>query len=260
MEPNTTPENWQPRRDDLYRAILPGAEIRDGADAGPAILVGHFSPFNQWAEINSRFEGHFLEKVEPGSFKKAFSDPFRSQIKVQFDHGEDFLGDQLLGLPTSLREDDYGAHYEVELFDGIPPLLMSGLRKGAYGSSYHFRVLRQAMERNPKRSDFNPEGIPERTIKEVEVYEFGPVTWPAFTGATAGIRSMTDRFYARKLARAPELRELLAPESITAPSTVDAADEPHLDKERSEPVVVAVPVQPRFHTREDFQEWLSSRI
>jgi hypothetical protein len=31
--------------------------------------------------------------------------------------------------------------------------------------------------------------LPERTIKELRLFEFGPVTFPAYQSATAGVRS-----------------------------------------------------------------------
>jgi phage head maturation protease len=35
---------------------------------------------------------------------------------------------------------------------------------------------------------------PERTVREVSMAEFGPVTYPAYAGATVGMRSLTDGF------------------------------------------------------------------
>ena len=94
-----------------------------------------------------------------------------------------------------MREDKVGAYYEVPLLDGVPPLVVSGPRAGAYGSSFRFRVTREDSSASASASDYNPDGLPERTIREVELYEFGPVTFPAYAGATAGVRSITDDFY-----------------------------------------------------------------
>ena len=36
-----------------------------------------------------------------------------------------------------------------------------------------------------ERSAHNPKGLPERTILEARVYEFGPVNFPAYSDATS---------------------------------------------------------------------------
>jgi hypothetical protein len=71
------------------------------------------------------------------------------------------------------------------------------------GASFRFRVMREDIEDDPKRVS-NEYGLPERTIREASVAEFGPVTFPAYAGATAGIRSMTDTVDFRRYARSPE--------------------------------------------------------
>lgn len=41
---------------------------------------------------------------------------------------------------------------------------------------------------HPGKSAHNPRGIPEQTILEMRVQEFGPVRGPAYTGSSAGLR------------------------------------------------------------------------
>ena len=92
-----------------------------------------------------------------------------------------------------LREDELGAAYEVPLLDtSYNRDLLEGLRAGAYGSSFRFKVQREDFNQKPARSTYNPKALPERTIREAKVMEFGPVTFPAYEGATAGVRSLTD--------------------------------------------------------------------
>jgi hypothetical protein len=68
----------------------------------------------------------------------------------------------------------------------------------------------QFIER-PGKSPHNPEGIPERTLKEVDVPEFGPVTFPAYAGATAGLRTVSvDSFLARRRSRPVSVDNFLA--------------------------------------------------
>jgi len=184
----------RPPRDELVRAIGGGLELRDDA-AGAPRLAGHFARFGEWAEIDSVFEGHFLERVAPGAFKKTIAEN-RDRIKVLFQHGLDpQIGDKPLGPIDVLREDDAGPYYEVPLLDAsYVRELLPGLRAGLYGASFRFSVLRETFDRSVEPSEHNPEGIPERTLKEVALREFGPVTFPAYAGATAGVRSMTDDF------------------------------------------------------------------
>jgi HK97 family phage major capsid protein len=207
----------RPPRDNLVRAVFPGTEMRDD-EAGNGTLFGHFAKFDEWTKIDSAFEGTFMERVAPGSFAKTFAEN-RHRIKITLNHGQDpQLGDKPIAVPETLAEDDDGAYYEAPLLDGVPPLVVSGLRKNAYGSSFRFRVTREDYNKSPKAAAHNPDALPERTIREVELYEFGPVTYPAYAGATASIRSATDDYY----------RHLIPPD---APS-VDAGAQPHLEPER----------------------------
>lgn len=190
----------RPPRDDLVRAVWPGIELRksDAEDDGIAKLRGHFSVFNEWTEIHSLWEGDFLERVAPGAYKKTFREN-REGMRVLFQHGRDpQIGDKPLGPIQDLREDDIGAYYEVPMIDtAYNRDLIPGLEAGLYGASFRFSVLREEFDEEPDASPYNPRGLPERTIKEARVMEFGPVTFPAYSGATAelasaGVRSMTD--------------------------------------------------------------------
>jgi HK97 family phage major capsid protein/HK97 family phage prohead protease len=199
----------RPPRENLVRAVTPlrgEYEVREGGvEQAPPTLAGHFAVFDEWTEIDSMWEGNFMERIAPGAFKQSFRPENRNRVRVTFNHGHDpTMGDQVLGIPSVLEEDSQGAAYEVPLFDGIPPLLMAGLRDGAYGSSFRFRVMREEFQEEPEPSDDNPRGLPERTIKEVELYEFGPVTFPAYAGATAGVRSLTDEFLFGRLTEDPK--------------------------------------------------------
>jgi HK97 family phage major capsid protein len=208
----------RPPRDNIVRAVFPGAEVRETTD-GNGTLFGHFAKFNEWTRIDSVFEGKFMERIAPGSFAKTFQE---GRSLITLNHGKDpELGDKPIAAPEVLREDEQGAYYEAPLLDGVPPLVLSGLRAGQYGASFRFRVTREDLDRKAKVSDYNPDGLPERTIREVELFEFGPVTYPAYAGATAGVRSLTDDYY----------RDLIRPD---APS-VDAGAPPHLEPERRDP-------------------------
>jgi HK97 family phage prohead protease len=212
---------------DVVRALVPrSAEMRAADDeGGMPTLISRFSPFDTWYEIDSYFEGRFLERTVKGAFKKTIREQ-RSSIKVLFDHGYDMqIGNKVLGAIDDLREDGDSAVGEVPLFDtSYNRDLLPGLEAGVYGSSFRFRVIRDEWNDEPGKSDHNPDGIPERTIKEVRLFEFGPVTFPANPDATAGVRCLTDTYY--ELARSQDPRrveDLLARARALRTPEVDAA-------------------------------------
>lgn len=171
-------------------------QLRDDNGDGRT-LFGHFSVFNTWTEIHSRYEGRFLERVAPGAFSDAFENP--KSLRVLFEHGTDpSIGNKPIAAPTVLREDDFGAYYEAELFDAsYSNDLLPALRSGQLGASFRFQVTDEEWNDAPKRSDSNPDRLPERTILGVALHEFGPVTWGAYPDATSGVRSGTDSFIDR---------------------------------------------------------------
>lgn len=190
-----------PRHGDVgIRAILDAPwEFRDdlGTDDGSlGLLTGHFAVFNRWTEIDSFWEGRFLEMLAPGAFTKTFAENRRG-MRCLFQHGRDpQVGMKPLGPIQEVREDgDVGAYYEVPLFDtSYNRDLLPPIKGGQMGASFRFQVMREEVTTKPDRSEHNPDGIEERKITEVKVREFGPVTFGAYEDATAGVRSLNDLF------------------------------------------------------------------
>jgi len=196
-EPNDFEETHEAPVDDLFRAAPePVTLLRDvDDDEAPAVMSGHFAVFDEWTEIDSFFEGRFMERIAPGAFTKTMTEN-RANMKVLFQHGRDpMVGDKPLGPIVDLEEDKRGARYDVSLLDtSYNRDLIPGLEAGQYGSSFRFKVVRDDWNREPAKSRANPEKLPERTLLELRVMEFGPVTFPAYAGANAGMRSLTDKF------------------------------------------------------------------
>jgi HK97 family phage prohead protease len=214
-------------------------EARADADTGMPVLSGHFSKFGNWYRISSLYEGNFLERVAKGAFTKTITEG-RAQMRVLFQHGMDpQIGDKVLGPIETLQEDRQGPFYEVPLLDtSYNRDLAPGLLRGLYGASFRFEVVKDKWDHKPQRSEHNPDGIPERTITEARVYEFGPVTWGANPEATATARSMTDRYYDFLRTSSPDVFEgaVLAIRSSRTPAgpTTGAATPDDEPREHSE--------------------------
>lgn len=196
-------------KENLVRAARAGVQMRavdpGTSEAGDGqTLYGHFSVANQWTEIDSWYEGNFLERVAPGAFRKTFKEQ-RDRIRVLLEHGQDpQIGNKPIAEISDLREDDIGAYYEARLFDGLPQLVMDGLRASQYGASFRFTVIRDEWVQEPGVSDYNPKGLPERTLKEVRISEFGPVTFGAYPNASADVRSLTGELMLGRAVAQPE--------------------------------------------------------
>jgi len=209
---------------DIVRTTLVPATLRAATDdtggrEGLGVMDVRYSPFNTWYEIHSWWEGRFLERTVPGAFKRtlkahnAATNVDAHNIKTLFNHGMDFsIGDKLLGDIDEATEDPDSPRHSVWLWDtSYNRDLSPGLRSGAYGSSFMFRVIKEEWDEEPGKSAHNPDGIPERTLKELRVFEAGPVTWPASPTATAGMRclSATDAYYDHLARREPQRVEAL---------------------------------------------------
>lgn len=191
---------------------LPGLEFRATQDDGDGLGSGYlgllrirFSPVNEWTEINSAWEGRFMERFAPNAWKKTIKER-ADKIRALFQHGRDpQIGDKPLGPFHRLEEDDQGGYAEVKLLDtSYNRDLLPGLKEGLYGSSHRFGVVKADENDHPERSDHNPNGLKEVTIKEARLHELGPVTFPAYAGATAGVRSLTDDFLICCIQQNPE--------------------------------------------------------
>lgn len=178
-------------KDDLVRMVeLPSAELRfdradDAEDGRIGTLYGYAAVFNTDTVINS-WEGHFIERIAPGAFSKTLKER-SDKVKVLFNHGFDpTIGDKPLGKATVMEERSKGLWVEVPLDDtSYNRDLVASLRSGALdGMSFRFAVVR---DEEDKSGD-----VPVRTLREVKLYEFGPVTFPAYEATTVGVRSRAD--------------------------------------------------------------------
>lgn len=162
--------------DNLIRSVeFRAAETGDGLT-----LDGYAAVFGAATEING-YEGNFTEEIAPGAFKRSLGQ--RTPI-LQFDHGQHpLIGSMPIGVIRNISEDAHGLKVRARLSDNwlIQPV-RDAIRDGAVsGMSFRFRVIRDTWTRSGD--------LPHRTINEVELYEAGPVVFPAYAQTTVGVRS-----------------------------------------------------------------------
>jgi len=170
-------------REDLIRMTT---GIRADDVDGVRVLTGTPIVFNDWTEING-WEGHFKERIDPGALDKTLADR-GDRVKVLFNHGFDpQIGEKPLGKPSMQEPRADALHVEMPFADtsyneDIIALLDA---EALDGMSFRFGVIADEWEQLD--SD-----MPERTITELRLYEWGPVTFPAYEATTVGVRSAKD--------------------------------------------------------------------
>ncbi|KXK63364.1 hypothetical protein AWW66_03355 [Micromonospora rosaria] len=178
-----------------FRATEPGDdEPNDGRT-----LRGYGAVFDQPTVIES-WAGSFEEVVKRGAFRKTLRE---RQPVMQFDHGNDKrVGSVPIASIEELYEDDEGLFTRARLFanDVVEPIRQAVEGKAIRGMSFKFRVVKdQWVDRDGKKikddelsdllRDPGDRGPVRREILEVQLFELGPVVFPAYEQTSVGVRS-----------------------------------------------------------------------
>lgn len=193
-------------------------ELRAASDGDGFTLEGYGAVFDSPTRIDS-WEGKFDEVIARGAFSKTIKE--RRPV-LQFDHGRDAAtGSVPIGAIEEIREDDRGLFVRARLHanERVEPIRQAIASGAIDGMSFRFRVTREEWDGEPD--------IPVRTIREVELFEVGPVVFPAYAATSVGVRSLladVDADERRELV-SELLTGLFTPEEvIEIIRTSDAAD------------------------------------
>lgn len=161
------------------------------SDGVLARIAGRYFNVGTWKEVRSSVEARsmgltgdtFMERMAPGSFDRAIElarSGAHLSPRLLFNHGHDgTAGRKPIGVITRL---DPGGTFEANIYDtSYTRDLLPALEAGQFGTSYAFRgTTRGELKRSPKRSEHNPRGLPEATMRDVgEIKEISIVTFPA---------------------------------------------------------------------------------
>lgn len=159
----------------------PAPLARAQGEEGSEKIVGYTAVFGVDTVIQTYF-GSFNERIQKGAFRRAIRE--NQDVRALRNH----MPDNLLGRTTAktlrLKEDDTGLHIEVD-----PPNTTIGrdtvesIRRGDLsGMSFAFVVRKE-------KWISGEDGAPSlRIIQDVDLYDVGPVTYPAYSQTTADLR------------------------------------------------------------------------
>ena len=156
-------------------------ELRADKAGDGFTLEGYAAVFDSPTRIDS-WEGTFDETLARGAFAKTIGE--RMPV-LQFDHGHDArTGSVPIGAIEKLSEDDHGLFVRARLHDNatVEPIRQAIASGAIDGMSFRFRVLREEWDETAD--------VPARSIREVDLFELGPVVFPAYAATSVGVRSM----------------------------------------------------------------------
>lgn len=168
---------------DIERRFIPfkDAEIRANKETGKPVIMGYSAVFDTWG---SELYG-FKEKIAPG----AFSDSIKNDdIRALFNHDPNWVLGRNIANTLRLKEDSHGLYIEIDVNENDinATSIFAKIERGdVSGQSFGFITKEDEW--------FYPEnGMPERTLKKVQLFDVSPVTYPFYesTDVSVALRSL----------------------------------------------------------------------
>lgn len=154
-----------------------GTKFETREDGENLSIEGYFAVFDSVYEIGPGMS----ESIAPGAFSKTLSGDIRALIN----HDTTLVLGRTKANTLELREDNHGlwGHIDVNPNDTDAMNLYERVKRGDVDQcSFGFDILSE-------ETDFRDDGSVHWTIKEVELYEVSPCTFPAYEETNISARA-----------------------------------------------------------------------
>lgn len=145
-----------------------------------------------------------VERIAPGAFDRAIKE---DDCRALFNHDSNCVLGRTTNKTLRLNSDKKGLRYEID-----PPDTQLGrdvqelLKRGdVSGSSFGFEIRKVKWE---EERDAENRTTYIRTITEAKLWDVGPVTYPAYEGASSGVRGNRSRDRDAASRESTELRSI----------------------------------------------------
>jgi len=167
------------------------ARVQQRADGGGQMIVGYGAVFYDAADARTEYKlwDDWVERIMPGCFDEAIAE---DDVRGMYDH------EHLLARNTSgtmrLSVDQVGLVYEIDVPDtSVGRDVVTMLERGDLdGSSFAFSVHGVRGETTRREETVDGKTILITEIRKCQLYDVGPVVFPAYLATTAGVRSADD--------------------------------------------------------------------
>ncbi|MFO7537609.1 MAG: HK97 family phage prohead protease [Chloroflexota bacterium] len=163
----------------IERRFVDDVEMRVDKDGR---IEGYAAVFNEW----SQNLGGFRERVAPGAFTNTLAEG--ADVRALFNHDPNVVLGRRKSKTLEAVEDSRGLQFRVSppQTRTVEEMVLEPIRRGdVSGASFDFRV-------RGKEGDhwWEEEGWTLRELRDVDLREVGPVTYPAYTGTDVQVRSL----------------------------------------------------------------------
>lgn len=167
------------------RATIEKRAETDTSKAGN-VIRGYAAVFYDASDLDGtqyQLWEDIVERVMPGAFDRAISEAH--DARGLFNHDPNWLLGRVSSGSVRLSVDSVGLAYEIDVNEADPQWqsVAAKIDRGDItGSSFGF-IVRKATWLEDGEGD---KRIWYRQIEDVDLYDVSPVTWPAYTGTSAG--------------------------------------------------------------------------
>lgn len=173
----------------LEARALPRLDLMEARAAGDE-TAPQITGYGSVSEQTTTIEGYFTdwdEEVASGAWAESVK---TGDIRSMFNHDTNWLLGRTKSGSLRLSEDDTGLSYEIDIDpDDVNAMSVHAkvARGDVDGSSVWFRVIRQEWTYPNEQNELER---PKRRILEGQLFETGPVVFPAFEQTTSAARSL----------------------------------------------------------------------
>jgi HK97 family phage prohead protease len=181
----------------MERRMTPTGDVKVETRAdGSKAITGYAAVFHRDGEPGTEYRlgPDIVERIAPTAFNRAIQE--KHDARALFNHDPNMLLGRAGAGTLRMSVDQRGLKYEIDLPEtSVGQDVAASIARGDLtGSSFAFRINGKQGQRFEKGS-----GYDVRNILDVDLFDVGPVTYPAYEGTTAGLRSgeATDAIDAR---------------------------------------------------------------
>ncbi len=170
-----------------------GMKIEKRADGGSTIF-GYAACFFDPGDAGTEYALYpgVRERVMPGAFDRCMRD--KQDVRGLFNHSPDFLLGRCSAGTMRLSVDRRGLRYEIDLPDTQAGRdVAESIRRGDLtGSSFSFDVVSQRFTYGQMADSGSDVEDNIRELLDVNLFDVGPVSFPAYSSTEVGIRALGD--------------------------------------------------------------------